>query len=596
MIVIICLPKIKEILLKRRILAVALSMALVGATVPPPASANDEPGLGNRINHVLLVSIDGMHALDYLNCSRGVSSVNGGQPYCPHLAQLGETAINYLDASASKPSDSFPGLTAMVTGASPRTFGAFYDVAYDRSLAPPAADTGNGLLRGTCTPGVFNGSSTEYEEGIDRNQGFVNGIDGVTTASGDGGVNSIDPMKLPRDPANHCNPVFPWNFIRTNTIFGVIHAAGGYTAWSDKHPSYSSVAGPGGAPFPVNLDDYFSPEINSNVVPLPGVKTALGQNCSSIDTLQTGSWTDSFQNIQCYDTLKVNAILNEIDGFNHNHTKRTKVPTLFGMNFQAVSVGQKLIEYNDTTGTIFATGGYLDAIGTPSPVLVSEIQFVDASIGKWVEELGKQGLLDSTLIVITAKHGQSPVDSQRYVPMKSTGTVTTSPSKILDSCLPDSESNAGGQIGPTEDDVSLLWLKSSCDPGTAVETLETASPASSNVAGIGEVFWGRGLQQMFNKPGLPPDGDPRSPDIIVTPNIGVTYSGSKRKQAEHGGFSHDDTSVIMLVSNPGLPRRTVTSPVETMQVAPTILRALGLDPQGLQGVQKEGTQILPSLF
>jgi arylsulfatase A-like enzyme len=320
-------------------------------------------------------------------------------------------------------------------------------------------------------------------------------------------------------------------------------------------------------------------------------------NCSNVvDPLQTGSWTDSFQNIQCYDTLKVNAVLNEINGFNHNRTKKTAVPTIFGMNFQAVSVGQKLIEYNDKTGTIVATGGYLDAIATPSPILVSEIQFVDASIGMWVNELREQGLLDSTLIIITAKHGQSPIDSQRYVRMKSTSVVTTSPSNILDSCLPDSESNAGGQIGPTEDDVSLLWLKSSCDTGTAVQNLETQSPSSANVAGIGEIFLGPALEQMFNKPGLPPNGDPRTPDIIVTPNIGVTYSGSKRKQAEHGGFSHDDINVIMLVSNPGLAPKTITSPVETTQVAPTILKALGLDPGSLQGVQTEGTQILPSLF
>ena len=130
-------------------------------------------------------------------------------------------------------------------------------------------------MHGICTPGVFNGTSTEFEEGIDVNQGFVNGINGVSTNSGDGGVNSIDPAKLPRDPANNCSPVFPWNFVRTNTIFGAIHAAGGHTAWSDKHPSYSSVAGPGGAPFPTNLDDYYSPEINSNVVGLPGVKHRL---------------------------------------------------------------------------------------------------------------------------------------------------------------------------------------------------------------------------------------------------------------------------------------------------------------------------------
>ncbi len=100
---------------------------------------------------------------------------------------------------------------------------------------------------------------------------------------------------------------------------------------------------------------------------------------------------------------------------------------------------------------------------------------------------------------------------------------------------------------------------------------------------------------MFNLPGLPPSGDPRTPDIIVTPNIGVTYSGSSKKLAEHGGFSHDDTNVMMLLSNPSFSPATVTSPVETAQIAPTILMALGLDPNKLTAVQEEGTQILPGL-
>ncbi|MGA7918054.1 MAG: hypothetical protein WCA38_00185 [Candidatus Acidiferrales bacterium] len=84
----------------------------------------------------MLVSVDGMHAADYLNCSRGVTGVNDGEPYCPHLTELGETAVNYLDTSTSRPSDSLPGLMALMTGGTPRTFSAFYDVAYDRVLAP----------------------------------------------------------------------------------------------------------------------------------------------------------------------------------------------------------------------------------------------------------------------------------------------------------------------------------------------------------------------------------------------------------------------------------------------------------------------------
>jgi hypothetical protein len=573
-------------------LAGVLSVMMATA-LPLTTHAQDGDHDRSGIRHVLLVSIDGMHAVDYINCARGIAGANGGRPYCPSLAELGESGIHYLDTSTSKPSDSFPGLTAIVSGGSPRGTGVYYDVSYDRVLAPPTNTTGNGVAGGSCTPGVANGTSTEYEEGIDKNQLFVNGIDGVSTANGDGGINSIDAARLPRNPFNNCAPVFPWNFVRTNTIFGVAHAAGLYTAWSDKHPAYASVSGPGNG---TNLDDFYAPEINSNVVGLPGVTTPFGADCSAVrDPLQTGAWTDSFENIQCYDTLKVNAVLNEIDGYNHNRTKKTKVPAIFGMNFQAVSVGQKLIEYNPNTNALVGTGGYLDAQGTPSALLVNEIRFADKAIGEWVHELKKEGLYDSTLIVITAKHGQSPIDSQRYVRITSSGPVSTSPSRLIDSCLPDSESNAGNQIGPTEDDVSLLWLKKGCDAATEVQVLETSSPVSDNIAGIGQIFWGRSLLTFLNEPGIPPTGDSRTPDIIVTPNVGVTYSGSLAKLAEHGGFAHDDTNVMMLLSNPHFAPTTVTSPVETMQVAPTILQALGLDPRSLRSVQLEGTQALPAV-
>jgi arylsulfatase A-like enzyme len=290
----------------------------------------------------------------------------------------------------------------------------------------------------------------------------------------------------------------------------------------------------------------------------------------------------------------VQAILNEINGWDHSGTFRRPVPKVFGMNFQVVSVGQKLIEKS-----VGMTGGYLDNIGTPSQPLLGEIAFADASIGRMVSLLKARRLYDSTLIVISAKHGQSPIDSPRYlgIGVPANSPITTSPANILDSLLPLSErpSNSPPGIGPTQDDISLLWLADSGQTTTAVGMLEKQSPATNNIAGIGEIFSGPGIAQMFNPPGLPPNGDPRTPDIIVTPNIGVTYSGSGKKLAEHGGFAHDDTNVMMLLSNPSFSPSTVTSPVETTQVAPTILTALGLDPNKLTAVQIEGTQVLPGL-
>jgi hypothetical protein len=144
----------------------------------------------------------------------------------------------------------------------------------------------------------------------------------------------------------------------------------------------------------------------------------------------------------------------------------------------------------------------------------------------------------------------------------------------------------------------MIWLNNSssnCTPANAVSLLRSTSPTTNNVAGIGEIFSGPILTTYFNAPGLPPGGDPRTPDILVTPDVGVTYSGSTSKLAEHGGFSRDDTNVMLLVSNPAFKAATVTSSVETAQVAPTILKALGLDPYLLQGVQLEQTQLLPGL-
>ncbi len=569
-----------------------LSAAAIGLMAVAASAVSGNAEERNGVRHVLLISIDGMHALDYVNCANGVAGVNGGKPYCPSLAALKQTGVDYVDASTSKPSDSFPGIMALVSGGSPRTVGAYYDVAYDRFLAPPAVATGNGVAGGACYTGQANGTTTEYEEGIDLDQSRLNG---GALHNADGGISSIDPRKLPRDPAHNCAPVYPWNFVRTNTIFGVVHAAGGYTAWADKHPAYASVAGPGDGS---NLDDYYSPEINSIPVPLPNVK-AGAVSCSPLPDLTAASssnaWTDSFQNVQCYDQLKVNAVLNQINHKTHSGAP-ARMPNLFGMNFQAVSVGQKLIEKSLNP---VVKGGYVDNIGTPSPALLSAIEFVDAAIGKMVASLKTAGDYDSTLIVVTAKHGQSPVDSGRYTGITAAGPVQTSPATILDAagCLPTSESpsNASG-IGPTEDDISLIWLNSKCTTAQAVALLETHSPASSNIAGIGEILSGPALSQLYNTPGLAPHGDSRTPDLIVTPNNGVTYSGSSKKQAEHGGFAHDDTNVMMLFSHPSLRASTVTSSVTTMQVAPTILKALGLDPRALQSVVMEGTPTLPGAF
>ena len=154
------------------------------------------------------------------------------------------------------------------------------------------------------------------------------------------------------------------------------------------------------------------------------------------------------------------------------------------MNFQAVSVGQKLIEKAPVKG------GYLDAAGTPTEILQGEIQFADDAIGQMVNKLKDRGLYESTLIIITAKHGQSPIDPNAY--LRGSGKTSTglSPATVisnqLHAAMPPSEDPNGNGIGSTEDDVSLLWLTNPSYTDAAVGLLE-ANRATTH---IGQIYYG----------------------------------------------------------------------------------------------------------
>jgi len=140
-------------------------LALV-LTVLLPATSGAQSG--SRIRRVLLISVDGMHSLDFANCAKGVPSF-GNQPYCPNLAALSATGVHYLQALTPKPSDSFPGLVAQITGGTPRSAGMYYDVSYDRSLSPPARTTPYGIVGGAkLCPSVI-GTQVGFDEELDFN-------------------------------------------------------------------------------------------------------------------------------------------------------------------------------------------------------------------------------------------------------------------------------------------------------------------------------------------------------------------------------------------------------------------------------------------
>jgi hypothetical protein len=110
-----------------------------------------------------------------------------------------------------------------------------------------------------------------------------------------------------------------------------------------------------------------------------------------------------------YDSYKVQAILNEIDGVDHSGKNHVGVPAIFGMNFQTVSTAQKLAKSDGLTGG-YLTGGYLPGGTIPGPLLVRALNYINTEVGLMVSEIRKQRLASSTAIIISAKHGQSPTN------------------------------------------------------------------------------------------------------------------------------------------------------------------------------------------
>jgi Type I phosphodiesterase / nucleotide pyrophosphatase len=528
-----------------------------------------------QAKHVLLISVDGLHASDLAQCE--------ANNQCPNLAMLAGFGTTYTNANASKPSDSAPGLMALVTGGSPKLTGVYYDDSYDRTMYRPPAQS-PGLTQDCSGPA---GAETALFENVDyQAPTYYNPVGNRPVIGG-----SVDPAQLPYAIQNgKCGPVTPNNFLRTNSIFSVAHAAGMYTAWADKHPVYNAeVAGNG---TPNTVSDPFNTEINADSWPSSLVDTrgtTVNFPLPNPDGTTGYAITDSVGDTEAYDQIKVDAILNQIDGWNSWGTQKAPVPAIFGMNFQTVSVGQKLVDPlqscvrnpNPGCNPNYMPGGYEPGTLKFTPQLTGAIGSVDAALGAMVSELQKQGQLASTTIIITAKHGQSPIDPSK---LNKIGHAETT---VL--------TNAG--ITPAmviDDDIALVWLTNNSQAPAAVAALQ-ADKHGANTARIQYILSGVPLAMQFNSP----TQDPRTPDLIVQPIPGTIYSSSKAKVAEHGGFALNDTHVAMIVVNgKNIVNNTtigasITQPVRTYQVAPTILADLGLNPSRLDSVRFEHVQVLP---
>ncbi len=534
-----------------------LSLTLIAAAAALTACGGSSDSNPTRAtaSRVLLISVDGLHQQDVANCIAANT--------CPTIAALAQTGVNYSNAFTPGLSDSFPGLAALVTGGSPKTTGLFYDVSYDRTLYAPSDTT----CAGTAGWNVVFDETT----GIDS-------VDGGARVHLDGG-GAFNPQAIPHAVVNgSCVSVFPHNYIQTNTVFEVVkqNLTGARTAWADKHAwAYDWVNGPSGT----GVDDLARTEINS------------------IDPVTGTEYNDLYTHTEVFDNLHVQVIVNQIDGKDSTGMIAAAVPAVFGTNFQTLSVAQKA---PNASG-----GGYTDASFTPGTQVAAAIAYVDASLGKMIAELKARSLFDSTLVIVTAKHGQSPSDHSQLVKNGDTLTDLIQAGGYLDpagnwgqAATASGELNDGSGLSGTgamqTDDVGLIWLKDPTQLTAALATLNAnlgcTAPGICADGPQAGILSGSALAAKFGDPALG-----RTPDIIVQPNPGVMYTSSSKKDAEHGGNAPDDSHVALVVSLPSIVAQTNAAAVVTTQVAPSILAALKLDPMLLNSVQAEATAVLPGL-
>lgn len=241
----------KKVCFRRRVVLSSLTALAALAWMAVPGGLAEAAPNGSAVSqHVLLISIDGLHASDLAQCE--------AQGLCPNLASLASFGTTYTDAHTSEPSDSAPGLMALVTGADPKLTGVYYDDSYDRKAYTPPAQTPTLSQNCSGPPGAEAG----YFENVDTGAPTYYNPNGRRTIIGE----TVDPAQLPYSWQNGKSaPILPNDYLRTNSIFSVAHTAGMYTAWADKHPVYNAeVAGHG---TPDAVDDPFNTEINADLIP-----------------------------------------------------------------------------------------------------------------------------------------------------------------------------------------------------------------------------------------------------------------------------------------------------------------------------------------
>lgn len=343
----------------------------------------------------------------------------------------------------------------------------------------------------------------------------------------------------PLDPHHGCVPLTPHQLLRVNTLFEIVHQRGGRTAWAGNNPALTDLLrGPSGQGLDEACDTDTHGAGKSNTLPLD-----LNQDAARVDTLL--QW------------------VNGKDCSGHPST----VPEIFGVTLTAFDAAVRE-----------GVSAYQTYSGQPSSTVNTALSATDDQIRRILVALKKEHLYDSTWIVVTSAFGDGAISPQR-----SHSVDAASLTAVADSSVP------GVVLHIAAEGPAMLWLR---DPAKTNEVV-TALGRRADALGIATIATGAELALTMN----PPTDDSRMPDIVLEPRESIRYTaGGLFGLSIDGGDREAETHVPVLISGAQFTGRIDKTWVPVTQVAPLLLRALGMDKFNLDALHHEHTPALPGIF
>lgn len=224
-------------------------------------------------------------------------------------------------------------------------------------------------------------------------------------------------------------------------------------------------------------------------------------------------------------------------------------------------------------------GGIIDQAGVKTLM-----HGFDRDLAALQEIYRKAGVINDTIFILMADHGMMPLrqklsetDFSDAVSRGGTSIVTFAYSSAGYIWVKDSpRARAAAQQVARMDNphIQSVYARVRTSKGYSYTRVSSSSPRTGGLEAANQY-----LLNSFN--------GPNAPDIVVLfkEGVGCEPGGQAGWKADHGGTSWEAQHIPLILSGPGIRANHVSShPARLIDIAPTVLQAMGASHKGMQGI------------